>query len=143
MTPLFDHEKLEVYQHSIEFVENCDQILAKCQKTSSLRDQLDRASISIPLNIAEGNGKWSKKDRCRFFDIAKGSALECAAAIDVAVAKEVIPHAEAQESKKLLLSIVRMLVGLIQANDSERNLQKGEFRVGEDGIDYSAEKEKD
>lgn len=53
-------------------------------------DQLDRASTSIPLNIAEGNGKYTPKDRCRFFDIARGSAFECAAVLDVLTAKAIL-----------------------------------------------------
>ncbi len=55
----------------------------KRPKSLAVVDQLDRASTSIPLNIAEGNGKFTGADRCRFFDIARGSALECAASLDV------------------------------------------------------------
>ena len=62
-------------------------MLPKIAKSLSVRDQLDRASTSIPLNIAEGNGKFTGDDRCRFFDMARGSALESAAALDVLVAK--------------------------------------------------------
>ena len=56
-------------------------------RVGEVKDQLDRASTSIALNIAEGNGKYALKDRCRFFDIAHGSALECASAQDILVAK--------------------------------------------------------
>ena len=42
------------------------------------RDQWLRASQSIPLNIAEGNGKTADADRIRHFEMARGSALECA-----------------------------------------------------------------
>jgi len=69
---------------------------------------LDRASTSIPLNLAEGNGKFTDADRCRFFDIARGSALECAACLDVLVAKNRIDNAV--EGKAQLLRIVSMLV---------------------------------
>ncbi len=62
-------------------------LLQKLPKTIAVRDQLDRASTSIVLNLAEGNGKFTPPDRCRFFDIARGSALECAAALDVLVAQ--------------------------------------------------------
>ena len=47
------------------------------------KDQLTRASQAIPLNIAEGNGKATDGDRRRYFEIVRGSALECAAAQDV------------------------------------------------------------
>ena len=71
--------------------------------------QLDRASTSIPLNIAEGNGKRSTRDRCRYFDTSRGSALEPAAALDVLVARRVLSPAEVQAGKALLLRIVEML----------------------------------
>ncbi len=57
-------------------------------KSLAAYDQLDRVSTSIALNIAEGNGKCSAPDRCRFFDITRGFALECAACLDVLVAKK-------------------------------------------------------
>ena len=64
-----------------------ESILRDVPKSLAVADQLDRASTSIPLNIAEGNGKFTGADRCRYFDNAHGSALECAAALDVLVAK--------------------------------------------------------
>src|SRR5438067_12729265 len=47
------------------------------------------ASTSIPLNIAEGNGKFSARDRARFFEMARGSTLECAACLDVLLVRKV------------------------------------------------------
>ena len=85
----FDHEKLKVYQESVAFVAWADGILQRCPEKAAVKDQLDRASTSIPLNIAEGNGKWSSRDRCRFLEIARGSATECAACLDVLVANRV------------------------------------------------------
>ena len=70
----FDHEQLEVYQESIAFIAWLAAILEGTLRAGEVKDQLDRASTSIPLNIAEGNGKYAPKDRCRFFDIAHGSA---------------------------------------------------------------------
>ena len=75
MQSSFDHEKLEVYQQSICFVAWADDVLEKVPKGLAVHGQLDRASTSIPLNIAEGNGKFTPADRCRFLDIARGSAL--------------------------------------------------------------------
>jgi four helix bundle protein len=83
----FDHEKLEVYQVAIQFVAWSENLLEECQgKAASAKKHLDEASSSIPNNIAEGNGKWSKKDRKKFFEVARGSALECASCLDVLVA---------------------------------------------------------
>ena len=70
----FDHERLEVYQESIAFIAWLSALLDGTVRIGEVKDQLDRASTSIPLNIAEGNGKYAPKDRCRFFDIAHGSA---------------------------------------------------------------------
>jgi four helix bundle protein len=114
----FDHEKLEVYREAIGFVAWITGILEGTLRVGDIRDQLDRASNSIPLNIAEGNGKYSPKDRCRFFATAHGSALECAASLDVLVAKGKLTHEEIQPGKESLQKIVRMLMGLIKRNST-------------------------
>jgi four helix bundle protein len=120
MPPIFDHEKLDVYQESLAFVAWLEPILRKLPKTIAVRDQLDRAGSSIVLNLAEGNGKFTPADRCRFFDIARGSALECAAALDVLVAKGCYDFAAVEPGKQKLRRIVSMLVGLIKANSDYR-----------------------
>ncbi len=82
--PIFDHDRLDVYRLSIDYVASSFGI---AKDLSGLhrhaRDQWVRAAQSIPLNIAEGNGKRSPKDRNRFLDIARGSALEYASIQDV------------------------------------------------------------
>ena len=118
--PSFDHEKLTVYQHSIRFVVWVDYLLGAIPKSMAVRNQLDRASTSVTLNIAEGNGKHTGPDRCRYFDIARGSALECAACLDVLVAKGVIEYATGEMGKKSLQEIVSMLVGLVRVNSLRR-----------------------
>jgi four helix bundle protein len=110
--PYFHHEKLAVYQEAIAFIAWLSPLLDGLAKAGEIKDQLDRASTSIPLNIAEGNGKYSMKDRCRSFDIANGSALECAAALDVLVAKGKLTPAQIASGKEQLSRIVRMLIGL-------------------------------
>lgn len=52
----FDHEKLNVYQKAIRFVAWADDLLQTIPKSTAVHNQLDRASTSVPLNIAEGNG---------------------------------------------------------------------------------------
>ena len=111
----FDHEKLDVYQVSIEFT-TCSFEL--CKNLSGLhrsaRDQLLRASQSVPLNIAEGNGKRSLPDRKRYFEIARGSAFECAALMDVLQKTEAISNDEAQLGKGLLHRIASMLTKMTE-----------------------------
>ncbi len=121
----FDHENLDVYQASIEFVSWAEILLEKLPKGLAVTNQLDRASTSIPLNLAEGNGKYTEADRCRFFDIARGSALECAACLDVLVAKKRIDSAE--EGKAILVRIVSMLVGLIRSTSASRVYEQSEI----------------
>jgi four helix bundle protein len=120
----FDHEKLEVYRESLSFVAWLDSQLERLGRVGEVKDQLDRASISIPLNIAEGNGKYMPKDRCRFFDIARGSALECAAGLDLLVVKRKLTVSDIRTGKETLQRIVRMLMGLIKRN-SNRDYEKG------------------
>ena len=124
----FDHEKLQVYQRSVNFVEWTTPILEKLPKAMAVQGQLDRASTSIPLNLAEGNGKYTSADRCRFFDIARGSALECAACLDVTVARKILLDSEIRPGKELLLEIVSMIVGLIKNNSPSR--------LHEDSVEY-------
>src|SRR5204863_6617859 len=72
MNPMFDHEKLDVYRESLLFIAWLEPFLERLPKSISVREQLDRASTSVALNLAEGNGKFTKPDRCRFFDISRG-----------------------------------------------------------------------
>lgn len=107
----FDHERLDVYRVAIEFVSWADRLLdgplqGKC---GSAAKQLERASTSIPLNIAEGNGKRSRKDRSRYLDMARGSALESAAALDVLVSRRALSSADVVSGKALLHRVVEML----------------------------------
>jgi hypothetical protein len=84
MSPVFEHEKLNVYQRSLDFVE------------------------------------FTGKDRCRFFDIARGSALECAAALDVLVRRKQLDQDQSDSGKQILKEIVSMIVGLIRSQDGGR-----------------------
>jgi four helix bundle protein len=114
MKPYFDHEKLNVYQLSLTFNEWVGAFLASVTAKAAAKDQLDRAATSIPLNIAEGNGKFSRRDRARFFDIARGSALESAAALDVLVARKLSTPQAIAPAKEELRQIVNMLMGLLK-----------------------------
>ncbi|MEL6899297.1 MAG: four helix bundle protein [Planctomycetota bacterium] len=116
--PVFDHDRLNVYRLSIEYVASSFDIakeLNGCHRHA--RDQWLRATQSIPLNIAEGNGKRSLKDRSRFLDIARGSALECVAIQDILAAIDGLNFDRHAELKRILHRIVSMLTRLIARGD--------------------------
>ena len=125
--PQFDHEKLRAYQEALAFVAWVGPLIERLPAKLSARDQLDRASTSVVLNIAEGNGKRSHPDRCRFFDIARGSVVECAACLDVLVARQVLKPTEIVEGKAMLMGVVSLVSGLIARFSGD---------VREDAADY-------
>ena len=135
MSASFDHEKLEVYQESLVFCGWVGQFLDTISAKAAAKDQLDRASTSIPLNIAEGNGKFSRRDRARFFEIARGSALECAACLDVLVVRRLAFESQIEGGKERLVHVVRMLMGLL------RRFSESPAMIREDDGDYEQEKE--
>ncbi len=117
--PIFDHERLDVYRLAIEYVASSYRIARTLNGPERhVRDQWLRAAQSIPLNIAEGNGKQSLKDKNRFFEIARGSALECAAIHDILLSFEAIDSEVTRLGKTNLKRIVSMLTRLIQRTES-------------------------
>ena len=132
MNPRFDHEKLNVYQASLKFVAWATVLVSGIPGKAAVKDQLDRASTSIPLNIAEGNGKFAVKDRCRFLDFARGSALECAACLDVLVAKQLSDEEAITPGKQQLLEIVSMLMGLISSLTARIGEEEGLYLFSEE-----------
>mgnify|MGYP000946325877 CR=1 FL=1 len=120
--PTFDHEKLLAYQRGIQFVAWSSPLLEELPSKLAVADQLDRASTSIPLNLAEGNAKYTVPDRCRYLDTARGSALECAACLDVLVAKGKCTDEQIQSGKQLLYETVCLLVGLIRSIAPDRQI---------------------
>ena len=116
----FGHEQLDVYRAGIEYVGWAYRLCDRLKGHGNAKDQLLRASQAIPLNIAEGNGKATSGDRRRFFEIARASALECAAAQDVLEVCGCITPEENTEAKRLLDRIVAMLTRLGQRGYSVR-----------------------
>lgn len=78
MPARFDHEKPEVCPDSLAFRRGLELLLDRLPKSPAVRDQPDRASNSVPRNLAEGNGKFTGPDRGRYFDYARDSVRECA-----------------------------------------------------------------
>jgi four helix bundle protein len=107
---LLDHENLDVYNCSIEFLTLALRLVGRLPRGErEIRDQLKRAAMSVPLNIAEGAGKPTAPDRARFHGIARGSAMECGALVDVCRVAGFLAESEAEEAKTLLGRIVAML----------------------------------
>ncbi len=123
MRPYFDHEKLKVYQSAIKFITWSTDLLIEVKGKAAVKDQLDRASTSVALNIAEGNGKFAIRDRCRFLAFARESALESAACLDVLAAKRLLEEEAIRPGKDQLLEIVSMLIGL--TNSLSARIQEG------------------
>jgi four helix bundle protein len=109
----FHHEKLTVYKRALESAAWSQDLIESVTKKTSTRDQLERSGDSIALNIAEGNGKFSQKDRARFFQIAHGSALESAACLDLLVARRCCADDAIEKGKTILEEIVRMLFRML------------------------------
>jgi four helix bundle protein len=111
-------KKLEVYQQSPEFITWTLPLLDTLSAGASVRNQLDRASISVPLNIAEG--KFTSADRCRFLDNARASALECAPGLDVMIAKQFVETNGVEKGNNMSIKMVSMLFGSIRAKSDVR-----------------------
>ena len=108
----FGHEKLQVYQRALAFISWRASAIEIGDRRAAVWDQFERASESIVKSLANGNSRRSAGDRARFFDVAAGSGLECAACLDICHAKRFIPIAVRQEGKRALHDIVRMTIGL-------------------------------
>lgn len=112
MTDQFAHEKLKVYQAALTFAVGRGDLLAGLARRVSACDHLDRGAESILLNIAHASSSWSPKERIVYLGHANGSALECAACLDVFVAKELLTADDVHSSKALLAEIVSMLIAM-------------------------------
>lgn len=106
----FNFQRLDVYQRAIEFLAAAALIIDELPRGSgALSDQLKRAALSIPLNIAEAQGRSSPGEASRAYAIARGSAMECAAIIDAAGVLNAVSEARAANARALLVRIVQML----------------------------------
>jgi four helix bundle protein len=108
--PRLDHENLDVYRVSIEFLTFALGLIESLPRgEAELSKQLRAASMSVPLNIAEGTGKPTVADRARFYAIARGSAMECGALLDVLFVAENLPVDRVRHGKAMIVRVVSML----------------------------------
>ena len=123
-----DCERLHVYRVAVEF-----QLLAASigsgRRLGSLRDQLDRASVSVVLNIAEGSGRFAPADKAHFYLIARGSAMECLEALFLLQARSLVSTDVYRRSRALLSRIVAMLTRLASAMQAAAVRQRALSRL--------------
>ena len=80
----FDHHKLDVYRRALELLETCDEVVNQLPPgRAHVRDQMDRAACSVVANTAEGAGEFSRKEKARFYRMARRSAIEQAAWLEI------------------------------------------------------------
>ena len=114
----FDHEKLDVYQAAIDLVILANTVIENLPRGRAyLADQLQRASASVPLNIAEGSGEFSPNEKIRFYRMAKRSATECAGILDVCRRLQIIDDKNYSNVRELLIRIVSMLIKMAKTFD--------------------------
>jgi len=113
---LFNFEKLELYQRSLEFINNMYVITKKLpiDERFGLSSQLRRAAMSISLNLAEGFSNFYKKDKNRFFRIAKGSVYECIPGLTISLKQKYINQEEFEKMYQECYELSRRISGLIK-----------------------------
>jgi four helix bundle protein len=111
--PLLEAETLDVYAVALEF--NMTATVLAARADAVVRDQLRRASLSCVLNMAEGAGRRSPGHQRALYDVARGSALECAAVLDVLRIRGLASATEAARARSFVVRMVQMLTKLDRA----------------------------
>jgi four helix bundle protein len=110
---MLSFQKLDVYRCSVQFAAFSAQVIGSLPRGhGALCDQLRRASLSVPLNIAEGAGRTTEADAARHYAIARGSAMECAAVLDIIQVTDGITQERHRQGIELLGRVVSMLTKL-------------------------------
>ena len=108
------HRRLDVYRFALQCLAAIDEIVEGMPPgRAHLKDPLDRAATSIALNLAEGAGEYSPRDKARFYRIARRSAVESAAILDIVAQRRHAPAEKLARAQQLLVAIVSMLVRLV------------------------------
>jgi four helix bundle protein len=120
----FNFEDLEVWQKAVDFAKkviNLTEHIDTGRKHYRLIEQLESSSASIALNIAEGKGRYSKKEFIQFLCIARGSLFETLALLEIFYANNWINDDQLDELKQIADKIGKMLSGLISSIKSSIN----------------------
>lgn len=122
----FLYRKLLVYQQALLQVKEIYTLTKNfpANEQYGLSDQIRRAVISIPSNIAEGMGRSSIKERIHFLEIANGSLTETMCQLEIAQLLEYISNEELTSNEKRLTEISRLLSGLKKSLEDKMNINK-------------------
>jgi four helix bundle protein len=123
------YQKLRVYQQAKQFVDWRIVFVEQLPRKVSATDHLERSSESVVLNIAHASDVWGIKERIHYIGHANGSALECAAAMDVLHAKKLVSHQQVYPGKKMLSGMVGMLVSWKTQTDNRVCEDRGQYEV--------------
>ena len=121
----FYYRKLKVYHQSKQLVANVYNITKNFppQEQYGLTNQLQRAVISIPSNIAEGMGRFSLKERIHFLEIAYGSLMEVMCQLEVAELLAYLSKDQLVQQETTITEISKMLMGLRKTmEDKQQNV---------------------
>lgn len=111
---MFEFQRLEVYKKAKRFYKATSKLLDNSRLNQFQNNQLKRAALSVPLNIAEGSGRFSKKDRANFFVIARASVFECVAIMDIAKDENLISKDRFENFQSAADELSRMLFTMIK-----------------------------
>lgn len=113
----FLHESLDVYQRSLQIHESLDALWQQDRKQNRYTRRVDELSTSLTINIAEGNGRFSKLDHSKFIGIAEDAGTKLAAYLDLIGATSLMAG---NGAKSNLREVMAMLAGLHAYLDVEQ-----------------------
>ena len=110
----YSYKNLEAYKESKTLVKQVYTLLKQFPREEqyALCDQLRRAVISVPSNIAEGSGRTSAKDQAHFFEMAFGSLMEVDCQIDIALDLSYVSSEEHEDVSKQISQVAALLSGM-------------------------------
>lgn len=106
-------ERLRVYHVALELQCLANMLVPSVNRV--LRDQFERASLSVILNLAEGCGRVSRRQKRHHYGVARGSATECAALTDVLRVRRLAPASDCYRARSLAIRCVQMLSKLVES----------------------------
>jgi len=111
-----NHQKLEVYASSKQFVLECYRLTKSlpAEEKFGMITQIRRAALSVHLNVAEGSSRKSEVERKRYYEIARGSVIEIDAALDISYDLGYLKTIDTAKLGQSMLTCFKLLTGLIR-----------------------------